>query len=46
MLLTMLPNPKATSQTLVTPLQCVAFQARDVLEVAGPSGFAKSELLL
>jgi hypothetical protein len=46
MLLTMLPNPKATSQTLVTPLQHVAFQARDVLEVVGPSSSIKLELLL
>jgi hypothetical protein len=31
---------------LVAPLQQVALQARDVVEVAGPSGSAKSELLL
>ncbi len=46
MLLTMLPNPKATFETLVTHLQCVALQAKDVLEAVGPSGFAKSKLFL
>jgi hypothetical protein len=30
----------------VTPLQCVALQAKDVLEVAGPTGFTKSKFLL
>jgi hypothetical protein len=43
---TMLSNPKATSQTLATPLQPVALQARDVLKVVGPFGFPKSELLV
>ncbi len=45
MLHRVLPNSRCTTP-LVAPLQQVALQARDVVEVAGPSGSAKSELLL
>ncbi|CAK9872679.1 unnamed protein product [Sphagnum jensenii] len=45
MLHRLLPNSRCTTP-LVAPLQQVALQARDVVEVAGPSGSAKSELLL
>ncbi|CAK9219763.1 unnamed protein product [Sphagnum troendelagicum] len=45
MLHRVLTNSRCTTP-LVAPLQQVALQARDVVEVAGPSGSAKSELLL
>jgi hypothetical protein len=45
MLHRVLPKSRCTTP-LVAPLQQVALQARDVVEVAGPSGSAKSELLL
>ncbi len=45
MLPRMLRNYKPTI-SLVTPFQCVALKAGNVVEVVGPFGFAKSKLLL